>query len=96
MMTPHQKTPATRYLSHDAMWEGPAGSFMIDDKGLCFTCPCGCDDTRQIDFPRWSWDGNKAEPTIEPSIRCLSGCMWHGYLTHGIWTPCADSGAMPG
>lgn len=33
----------------------------------------------------WKWDGNFEEPTLEPSINCISGCGWHGWLQKGIW-----------
>lgn len=44
--------------------------------------------------PTWTWDGNYANPTINPSINCLScspqnpsekygGCGWHGWITNG-------------
>ena len=36
--------------------------------------------------PSWQWDGNRTEPTFEPSINC-SGC-WHGYIRAGV---CIDA-----
>lgn len=35
--------------------------------------------------PTWKWDGNFEAPTLTPSINCVSGCGWHGYLTAGVW-----------
>jgi hypothetical protein len=35
--------------------------------------------------PSWQWDGNLESPTLKPSINCISGCGWHGYLTNGEW-----------
>ncbi len=40
----------------------------------------------------WQWDGNIEQPTIKPSINCISekdgkptgGCGWHGYITNGV------------
>jgi len=59
---------------------------------LRFACPCGCGDILTVpcrlgpkDKNYWKWDGNKELPTLEPSIRKLSGCGWHGHLTKGIF-----------
>lgn len=35
--------------------------------------------------PSWTFDGNFDAPSLTPSINCVSGCGWHGYLTAGIW-----------
>jgi len=40
----------------------------------------------------WAWDGNREQPTITPSINCISekdgkpagGCGWHGFITKGV------------
>lgn len=40
----------------------------------------------------WGWDGNTEQPTLNPSINCISekdgkptgGCGWHGHITNGI------------
>lgn len=40
----------------------------------------------------WEWNGDRQVPTLQPSIRKMQGCKWHGYLTAGVWTPCSDSG----
>ena len=40
----------------------------------------------------WAWDGNRENPTITPSINCVTtdeegkptgGCGWHGFITNG-------------
>ena len=31
----------------------------------------------------WGWDGNLEAPTITPSINCVGGCGWHGFITAG-------------
>lgn len=44
--------------------------------------------------PTWTWDGDRENPTFEPSINCLShnpsnptekyaGCGWHGWIRDG-------------
>lgn len=38
-------------------------------------------------YPRWHWDGNMQEPTIEPSIGCDNRCGWHGSITSGEIRP---------
>lgn len=35
--------------------------------------------------PSWLWDGNFDAPTLTPSINCVSGCGWHGWLRAGHW-----------
>lgn len=77
-----------------------AFQFEANDKGLFYTCPCGCGDEGFIGFrglsdparPSWIWNGNRQAPTLDPSIRRTVGCKWHGYLQAGIWKPCGDSG----
>lgn len=60
-----------------------------------FLCPCGCEallgfvvagDSTQ--HPVWQWNGNEQKPTVTPSIRFLSGCQWHGFLTDGVFKTC--------
>lgn len=60
--------------------------------GIHFVCPCGCKTRVVIPFksaecegPMWNWNGNKEKPTVTPSIRRLDGCMWHGFLTKGVF-----------
>ncbi len=35
----------------------------------------------------WEFDGNKAAPTIKPSINCEKVCGRHGWLTAGRFNP---------
>ena len=37
------------------------------------------------DGKAWTWDGNREQPTLTPSINCNgpSGCGWHGFITAG-------------
>lgn len=67
---------------------------------IIYICPCGCDQLVSLPVatgPKqdrfWFWDGNKESPTLQPSIRRLDGCKFHGYLTGGMWTFCSDSGS---
>jgi hypothetical protein len=32
----------------------------------------------------WGWDGNDERPTLTPSINCVGGCGWHGFITAGV------------
>ena len=61
--------------------------------GMIEQCPCGCGAVGALDFgqkrsPRWNWNGDKDKPTLTPSIRRTAGCMWHGYLTDGVFKSC--------
>jgi Family of unknown function (DUF6527) len=31
----------------------------------------------------WAWDGDTDAPTLTPSINCVGGCGWHGFITDG-------------
>lgn len=33
--------------------------------------------------PQWDWDGNRENPTFNPSINCEGHCGWHGYIRGG-------------
>jgi hypothetical protein len=70
---------------------------------LAFVCPnghrCGffvgpqfVDRPTKDAFCIWGWDGNIEQPTITPSINCVSvddegkpagGCGWHGFMRAG-------------
>ena len=74
----------------------PAGSIEWATKDgeavqLRMTCPCGCGTVTTLSVaagfgsPRWKWDGNWEQPTLTPSVRMLTPCRWHGYLTAGEW-----------
>lgn len=63
--------------------EGKASHF-------CFTCPCGCGmitalPVQPVSPDGWHWDGNEKSPSINPSIRQMQGCKWHGYVTKGVF-----------
>ena len=77
------------------------GAFLIMLDHMNFVCPCGCgalvslplripSDT--VTHPSWEWNQDTVKPTLQPSIRRVEGCLYHGYLTDGIWTFCSDSG----
>lgn len=62
---------------------------------LRYICPCGCGRMRIVPAQtgekverRWLWNGNKNKPTLTPSINCLDGCKWHGFITDGVFTTC--------
>lgn len=56
-----------------------------------FACPrtgkyCGairCALQKPAETPSWGWDGNMQAPTLRPSVNCISGCGWHGWVTNG-------------
>lgn len=43
---------------------------------------------KPTDRPSWQWDGNVYAPTLTPSINCVGGCKWHGFLTKGEFKAC--------
>ncbi len=61
--------------------------------GLIYNCPCGCGIKGSLDFrppaarPSWEWDGNRAYPTLAPSVHHLIAgkTHWHGHLVKGVW-----------
>jgi hypothetical protein len=59
-----------------------------------FRCPrsgCYCGQIRAgypakpADSPSWQLDGNMEKPTLQPSINCISGCGWNGWLKAGAF-----------
>jgi len=57
--------------------------------------PTFVDRPTENDLCIWGWDGNMENPTITPSINCISekdgkptgGCGWHGHITNGALVP---------
>jgi len=78
------------------------GHFNVSSHGhyLFANCPCGC--TRRMAIPlrawdepptaqtSWQWDGNRQCPTLNPSIRRMTPCGFHGYLKTGKWISAGD------
>lgn len=59
-----------------------------------FLCPCGCGNScytpLRMNHPhRWEYSPG---PTLAPSIRYLSGCKAHFFITSGKAVMCGDSG----
>lgn len=79
-----------------------AGDFMFSTPSIAgnspsnflFICPCGCGKLRSVPLkphagsPSWEWNGNKEKPSLSPSVNCLTGCQWHGWITDGVFTSC--------
>ena len=77
----------------------PQLSFTFVEKGKKTRLVCrppGCDFRilplyeRHQEKDGWLWNGDKDEPTLDPSIKVLSTIdleivLWHGYLVNGIW-----------
>lgn len=87
----------------------PAGVFQYcgaykgdPDVVLMFGCPCGCGEVGVVHLkpmdghPVWTWDGNREQPTLTPSILIHQlndkgekiGEHWHGFLTAGEFKSC--------
>ena len=78
----------------DFLWTGCEAGDQPPGR-LMFICPCGCGMTCGIAIagdrtlhPVWDWNGDFEKPSVNPSIRMLSGCQWHGYLTDGVFRSC--------
>lgn len=68
------------------------------EKWACFRCPCGCGQRIQLSLshirrPRWAvqidWLGR---PSVNPSVRQLSGCRSHFGIKRGQIQWCKDTG----
>lgn len=64
----------------------PGGRFLM------YTCPrgrvCGVPIRPHV-LPNgagWAWDGDEDAPTLAPSINCVGGCGWHGFVVAGRMT----------
>lgn len=72
--------------------QGP-GNGTPGGRYLLYLCPrgggyCGVPITphRLPNGATWTHDGNDDRPTITPSINCVGGCGWHGFVTAGEMT----------
>jgi hypothetical protein len=85
------------------------GAFSIKEGGrqIWCECPCGCGGFMNLSIhqegqtpvegrPSWVWNGDYEHPTLQPSIRDMAGCYFHGHLTQGVWTFEGDSGVKQG
>lgn len=98
------KAPVKATPVADALVSEIDGAFQFKGGYIRCICPCGCGGfmnlpvyqtgTAKERTPSWEWDGNETTPTLKPSIRDLSGCRFHGFLTAGVWTFCSDSGVV--
>lgn len=96
-----------RARTHDDLWGDDIkdGDHAVNADGtrILLVCPCGCGGLMDLPIYRegqpkpapnaWLWNGDRQQPTLTPSIRDLSGCRFHGFLTGGVWTFCSDSGS---
>lgn len=83
----------------DDQWpepDDPPGTFawQLDEGGgharrITYICPrgqlCGVPvlPHRLPNGAGWSFDGNVDQPTLSPSVNCVGGCGWHGFITAG-------------
>jgi hypothetical protein len=72
-------------------------SWQIDTgpRRIALMLPCGHGPVIPVEGSgvTWTWYGNEDEPTLTPSLQCLSRSenaqpapCWHGYLTNGVMT----------
>lgn len=96
-----EPVPATAITDFFENEERVAGAFEVNENGtrVVYVCPCGCGQDCSLPIAAvkvdraWEWNQNRKSPTLKPSIKQLSGCKFHGFLTDGMWTFCEDSGA---
>lgn len=76
----------------EKIWEDgvPAGAYTFNEAQgmIVFVCPCGCGQMRSVPVAGqrgWTWNGDKNNPTITPSIQVVGECGFHGFLTNGEW-----------
>lgn len=94
MPVPHTTIAATKVANYEGLMIR-RGSYYFEKGAVYFSCPCGCWGIVRLPVdgtPSWKWNQDEDRPTLEPSIRRMDGCKWHGFLTDGWWTPCGDSG----
>ena len=81
------------YYGSDHSYPPPGVMFVYVDEGVPklveFMCPCGCNRLTPIHLTRpgkkrsdHDWDYSPG-PTLQPSIRLLSGCMSHFTISNG-------------
>ena len=63
-----------------------------EDRRIVYACPrgkglCGVAiaPSKLPNGASWTFDGNMETPTLSPSINCVGGCGWHGFVTAGEW-----------
>lgn len=67
-------------------------------KWAYFRCPCGCGEVLMLSLaqsrrPRWIVTVDQAgRPTLEPSVRQISGCFSHFLVQQGRIVWCEDTG----
>jgi hypothetical protein len=51
---------------------------LTDDGRLCFWCP-GCEESHGVFLNRWTWNGDRLKPTLQPSVLVRSGHFADGF-----------------
>ena len=60
--------------------------YVIENWAICFICPCGCNEHIHLNTlisanPRWSYKLKKRKVSIYPSVRRITGCKSHFWIT---------------
>ena len=80
----------TLQKDHDAVIDGPVGSFCIEqsdaEKLMILKLPDSSVSgiflrPTKNEGPSWEWDGNLEKPTLTPSVNRPGG--WHGRISSG-------------
>ena len=96
---PMQRTEGDEVPDHDAppgafCWRTePPDDTTPGGRYLLYVCPrgagfCGVPIRPNV-LPNgagWNHDGNDDAPTLTPSVNCVGGCGWHGFITNGRMT----------
>jgi hypothetical protein len=65
----------------------PGGRYLLyvcpRDKGFCGV-PIA--PNHLANGASWHHDGNDDAPTLTPSVNCVGGCGWHGWVRGGVMT----------
>jgi len=65
--------------------------FILSHQREGHLCQGGCmlrGQENKDEHPSWIMTGSFESPTFEPSIKCLCGINFHGYIKNGLWEPC--------
>jgi hypothetical protein len=95
-------------VSHEEFWSDdvehvPGMVALNGETRILCVCPCGCGGVMNLPIRaagaaktepiQWEIGGAPMAPTLDPSIRDLGACRFHGHLRDGVWTFEPDSGA---
>lgn len=69
---------------------GMSAFTLLDGQVLTFPCPRQPGHECAAGPQAWKWNGDVERPSLQPSIRCVGGWGWHGYITDGVLETLVD------